>query len=115
VVQKVCDGGAGWKIWPPKKGEEPVPLAWKTFATPYTPDPLTFGHRLRAHCDPTGMGRLGASSTRPLIEDQNRIDYEAIDQILLGARDKARALPTVGGGRRRLDGRPGLWLAGQQG
>ncbi len=45
VVQKVSDGGAGWKIWPPKKGEEPVPLAWKTFATPYTPDPLTFGYR----------------------------------------------------------------------
>ena len=45
AVQKVSDGGAGWKIWPPKKGEEPVPLAWRTFATPFTPDPLTFGYR----------------------------------------------------------------------
>jgi len=45
AVQKVSDGGAGWKIWPPKKGEQPVPLAWKSFATPYTPDPLTFGYR----------------------------------------------------------------------
>jgi hypothetical protein len=45
VVQKVSDGGAGWKIWPPKKGEEPVPLAWKSLATPFTPDPLTFGYR----------------------------------------------------------------------
>jgi hypothetical protein len=45
VVQKVGDGGAGWKIWPPKSGEEPVPLAWKTIATPITPDPLTFGYR----------------------------------------------------------------------
>ena len=44
-VQRLSDGGAGWKIWPPKKGEEPVPLAWKTFATPFTPDPLTFGYR----------------------------------------------------------------------
>ena len=45
AVAKLNDGGAGWKIWPPKKGEEPVPLAWKTFATPYTPDPLTFGYK----------------------------------------------------------------------
>lgn len=45
AVQKFSDGGAGWKIWPPKKGEEPVPLAWKKFATPFTPDPLTFGYR----------------------------------------------------------------------
>ena len=45
VVAKLSDGGAGWKIWPPKKGEDPVPLAWKTFASPYTPDPLTFGYR----------------------------------------------------------------------
>jgi hypothetical protein len=45
AVQKLSDGGAGWKIWPPKKGEEPVPLAWKTFASPFTPDPLTFGYR----------------------------------------------------------------------
>jgi len=45
VMQTISDGGAGWKIWPPKKGEEPVPLAWRTFATPCTPDPLTFGYR----------------------------------------------------------------------
>lgn len=45
AVQKLSDGGAGWKIWPPKPGEEPVPLAWRTFATPFTPDPLTFGYR----------------------------------------------------------------------
>ncbi len=45
AVQKVSDGGAGWKIWPPKQGKEPVPLAWKSWATPYTPDPLTFGYR----------------------------------------------------------------------
>lgn len=44
-MQKVSDDGAGWKLWPPKKGEEPVPLAWNTFATLYTPDPLTFGYR----------------------------------------------------------------------
>jgi hypothetical protein len=43
-VAKIKDGGAGWKLWPAKKGEEPVPLAWKTFASPYTPDPLTFGY-----------------------------------------------------------------------
>ena len=51
AVQKVSDGGAGWKIWPPKKGEEPVPLAWKTFATPFTPDPLTFGYRWNDQSD----------------------------------------------------------------
>jgi hypothetical protein len=45
AVQKLSDGGAGWKLWPPKKGEEPVPLAWKTLATPFAPDPLTFGYR----------------------------------------------------------------------
>jgi hypothetical protein len=44
VVSKLSDGGAGWKIWPPKKGEEPVPLAWKTFASPHSPDPQTFGY-----------------------------------------------------------------------
>ena len=44
AVQKLSDGGAGWKIWPPKKGEEPVPLAWKSLATSFTPDPLTFGY-----------------------------------------------------------------------
>jgi hypothetical protein len=49
VVQKVNDGCAGWKIWPPKPGEEPVPLAWRTFATPFTPDPLTFGYRWNDH------------------------------------------------------------------
>ena len=45
AVAKLHDGGPAWKLWPPKKGEEPVPLAWKTFATPYTPDPLTFGYK----------------------------------------------------------------------
>ena len=45
AMQEVSDGGAGWKIWPPKQGEEPVPLAWRDFATPFTPDPLTFGYR----------------------------------------------------------------------
>lgn len=45
ALQKLSDGGAGWKIWPPKTGDEPVPLAWRTLATPYAPDALTFGYR----------------------------------------------------------------------
>ena len=45
ALQKLSDGGAGWKIWPPEKGEEPVPLAWRTFATPFAPDALTFGYK----------------------------------------------------------------------
>jgi hypothetical protein len=44
-LQKINGGGAEWKIWPPKQGEEPVPLAFRSFATPFTPDPLTFGFR----------------------------------------------------------------------
>lgn len=45
VLQKISDGGEGWKIWPPKQGEEPVPLALRTFATPFSPDTLTYGYR----------------------------------------------------------------------
>lgn len=57
VVQKVSDGGAGWKIWPAKKGEEPVPLAWKAIASPYAADPETFGYKWTDQATRTKIGR----------------------------------------------------------
>lgn len=39
-------GGSNWSIYPPKTPrDEKVPLAWKSFATSFTPDPITFGYR----------------------------------------------------------------------
>jgi len=39
-------GGATWKIYGPSTPrEERVPLAWDSFATPFAPDPTTFGYR----------------------------------------------------------------------
>lgn len=45
------NGGATWKIypWPEPKGKDAkVPVAWKTFATPFAPDPLSYGYRWNA-------------------------------------------------------------------
>lgn len=40
------DGGATWKIYPPSTPKEKkIPLAWKSFATPFAPDPLSYGYR----------------------------------------------------------------------
>jgi len=39
-------GGATWRIYTPDvPGEERVPLAWSSFATPVAPDPYTFGYK----------------------------------------------------------------------
>lgn len=39
-------GGSNWSIYPPQTPrEQKVPLAWKSFATSFRPDPLTFGYR----------------------------------------------------------------------
>ena len=39
-------GGSNWSIYPPgTKREEKVPLAWSTFATSFTPNPITFGYK----------------------------------------------------------------------
>ncbi len=39
-------GGSNWSIYPPgTKREEKVPLAWKSFATSFTPDPTTFSYK----------------------------------------------------------------------
>jgi len=39
-------GGATWRIYkPPVPREEKVPIAWSSFATPFAPDPTTFGYR----------------------------------------------------------------------
>ncbi|MCX6847857.1 MAG: hypothetical protein NTY98_02960, partial [Verrucomicrobia bacterium] len=39
-------GGSNWSIYPPgTKREEKVPLAWKDFATSFTPNPITFGYQ----------------------------------------------------------------------
>jgi len=39
-------GGSNWSIYPPgTKREEKVPLAWKAFATSFTPNPVTFGYK----------------------------------------------------------------------
>ena len=42
-------GGSTWSIYPPgTKREEKVPLAWRDFATSFTPNPITFGYRWNA-------------------------------------------------------------------
>ena len=39
-------GGSNWSIYPPQTSrDEKVPLAWKSFATSFTPSPITFGYR----------------------------------------------------------------------
>ena len=39
-------GGSNWSIYPPgTKREEKVPLAWSSFATSFTPNPITFGYK----------------------------------------------------------------------
>jgi hypothetical protein len=39
-------GGATWRIYEPRTPrEEKVPIAWNSFATPFAPDPTTFGYR----------------------------------------------------------------------
>jgi len=39
-------GGATWRIYEPRTPrEEKVPIAWTSFATPFAPDPATFGYR----------------------------------------------------------------------
>jgi hypothetical protein len=39
-------GGSSWSIYPPRtQREDRVPLAWKSFATSFTPNPITFGYR----------------------------------------------------------------------
>ncbi len=38
-------GGSSWSVYPPgTPREEKVPLAWKSFATSFTPNPITFGY-----------------------------------------------------------------------
>jgi len=39
-------GGATWRIYEPRTPrEQKVPIAWSSFATPFAPDPATFGYR----------------------------------------------------------------------
>jgi hypothetical protein len=39
-------GGSSWSVYLPKTPrEEKAPVPWKSFATPYTPNPTTFGYR----------------------------------------------------------------------
>ena len=43
------DGGATWKIYTPETPKDnKAPLAWKSFATPFAPDPLSYGYRWNA-------------------------------------------------------------------
>lgn len=39
-------GGSSWSVYPPRTPrEDKVPLAWKSFASSFTPNPITFGYR----------------------------------------------------------------------
>lgn len=39
-------GGSNWSIYPPgTKRDDKAPLAWKSFATSFTPNPITFGYQ----------------------------------------------------------------------
>ncbi|MEZ5432645.1 MAG: hypothetical protein R3F31_16025 [Verrucomicrobiales bacterium] len=43
-------GGSNWSIYRPgTKREEKVPLDWKSFATSFTPSPITFGYQWNEH------------------------------------------------------------------
>src|SRR4051812_7061205 len=58
------DGGATWRIYTaetPK--DEKVPIAWKSFATPFAPDPLSYGYRWDA-----GMVKRIESANGPLMK-----------------------------------------------
>lgn len=44
-VQIFNEGGEEWKIWHLKQGEEPTPLAWREFGTPFIPDQYSYGFR----------------------------------------------------------------------
>ena len=40
------DGGSTWRIYPAgTPRDQKIPLAWKSFATPHSPDPMTYGYK----------------------------------------------------------------------
>jgi hypothetical protein len=50
-------GGSNWSIYPPgTKREEKVPLAWSSFATSFTPNPITFGYKWNEQLTRTSDG-----------------------------------------------------------
>jgi hypothetical protein len=66
-------GGATWRIYTPKTPkEQKVPIAWKSFATPIAPDPLTYGYRWSDQL----VSKNGALATLPeyyhLTTDKNQ-------------------------------------------
>jgi len=50
-------GGSNWSIYPPGAERNAKPaLAWKSFATSFTPDPVTFGYKWNAQLTRAGDG-----------------------------------------------------------
>jgi hypothetical protein len=59
-------GGATWKIYtPPVPRDQKVALAWNSFATPFAPDPTTFGYRWDAQRVTASDSKLGSMATLP--------------------------------------------------
>ncbi len=55
-------GGSNWSIYPPgTKREEKVALAWSSFATSFTPNPITFGYKWNAATNPHRAVRSSCS------------------------------------------------------
>jgi hypothetical protein len=73
-------GGATWKIYNPRTPrEEKVPIAWSSFATPFAPDPTTFGYRWNYDLVTKTDTKDGPLATLPeyyrLTKDGNRAKW----------------------------------------
>jgi Carbohydrate esterase, sialic acid-specific acetylesterase len=66
-------GGSNWSIYPPgTKREEKVPLDWKSFATSFTPNPITFGYRWNTDLTRTSSGLVTLPEYYALSTDSKK-------------------------------------------
>jgi hypothetical protein len=73
-------GGATWRIYAPSTPEEKrVPIAWASFATPFAPDPTTFGYRWNYELVSRTDSRDGPLATLPqyyrLVNDGKKTEW----------------------------------------
>jgi hypothetical protein len=80
-------GGSSWQIYPRgAKREEKVPLAWKSFATSFTPDPITFGYRWNAQLTRTRGGLVTLPEYYALGSDGKMPQWNALAPEAVPAR-----------------------------
>jgi len=78
-------GGATWRIYEPRTPrEEKVPIAWTSFATPFAPEPATFGYRWNYELVTKKDTKDGPLATLPeyyrLTKDGRRAKWTPIPQ-----------------------------------